>query len=413
MKKKKVVGIIVIVIIALGAGAFAMNKGKAIEVNGAPVERGMITDYVEELGTVKVKNQRNIYSGGAGQVTEVLVELGDVVKQGDALVRLDNQQLLRQIEELEAQRRSITAQYHEALNTIDDKEIEKLQLQLTTVDRKLQEAQRVLENTQKLYEAGAISGEEYQRAQLEVDLLNNQYKGIQLDIALLQKPLSENIATQYEAQLQQIAIQLETLNSQKGDFIITAPIDGTVLTKSVEKGSYLQPGMVIMELGDTGELYIESDILVGDIGGVQEGSLVELINRDLAIEGLKGRVRRIHPQAFSKLSDLGIEQKRITVEITIEDAVANLRPGYDLDVKIIVERRENVLWIPEGAIFQQEGKDFVFVNRDNTAVLQEIEKGLESNRRVEVVRGLEEGEEVILSPDENLTVGATIRVNKK
>ncbi|MCC5909660.1 MAG: efflux RND transporter periplasmic adaptor subunit [Clostridiaceae bacterium] len=410
--KKKIVGIITILVIATGGIFFVMNREATVEVDTIAVEEGHIAKYVEEIGVVKTERNANVYAVTAGRVTEVLVEVGDEVKRGDLLARMDTQPLSTQARELQARRDVITAQYREAMRTIDDEELEKLQLQLQDAEVRLQEAERNLNNNRQLYEAGAISQEVYRTTVADFEVQERNVEKVKLDIEIAQKPLSENIPAQFQAQLRQIDLQLEEINSRRGDFVVTAPIEGTLMIKVVEVGSYLQPGTHMMEIGDTKDLYVESDILVADIAKVKEGDSVIVTNKDLGILGLKGTIRKIHPQAFTSISDLGIEQKRIKVDIEIESSPQNLRPGYDLDIKIILEERANVLVIPENALFQQEGKDYVFINENDVAVLREVEKGIESQRRVEIIRGLQKGDIVILSPDDALEEGSAVKTNQ-
>lgn len=338
-----------------------------------------------------------------------MVKVGDLVEAGDILVRMDGQQLSRQMMELEAQKSALMAQYKEVMEPVDGREIQKLELQITTQERRVQEAERKRDNHKTLYEAGAISYEDYHATVTALEVEEKQLDALLLDLEVLKKPVSENVISQYEAQLRQLDIQMEDLRSKEQDMVITSPIKGTVMIKEVEVGQYLQPGLHIMEIGDKDTLYVESDVLVGDIGNVKIGGSVEISHKDLDIEGMKGRVRKIHPQAFSKVSDLGIEQKRVKVEIDLEDTNEEIRPGYNLDLKIIIQRKEDALLIPESAVFQIKGKDHVFVNENNIARLREIKKGIESKREVEVIAGLEEGEEVILSPNEALEEGKTIK----
>ncbi|SNS50651.1 HlyD family secretion protein [Anaerovirgula multivorans] len=408
--KKKIVGIIAIIAVISVGAVLMMNRSKAVEVEVAAVEKGNIAEYVEELGLVVSENKGSVFSPTTGRVTEVVVEVGDQVEKGEVLVKIDSQQLAREMMELEAKKSEVMARYNEETKPIDSREIEKLESQLATQERKVQEAERKRDNNKTLYEAGAISYEEYQVIIVDLEQEVAQLEEINLDLELLRKPVSENIASQYEAQLRQLDIQMEDLRSKGKDFVITSSLTGTVMMKEVEVGSYLQPGMQVMEIGDKEALYIESDVLVSEIGKVKVGSAVEISHKDLGIEDVKGTIRKIHPQAFSKISDLGIEQKRIKVEMDIEDTVEGIRPGYDLDVKIIVNSREDVLLIPENAVFQQNGKNYVFVNEGNAAVLREIQKGIESKRQVEVITGLQEGEEIILSPDEKLEKGIAIKV---
>ncbi|MDD4834606.1 MAG: efflux RND transporter periplasmic adaptor subunit, partial [Lutispora sp.] len=77
--------------------------------------------------------------------------------------------------------------------------------------------------------------------------------------------------------------------------------------------------------------------------------------------------------------------------------------------KIITAESQNTLLINEKAVFEHEGKSYVFVNKDGTAKMTQIEKGLESEEQIEVIKGLQEGEEVILSPDESIEEGNKIQ----
>lgn len=411
MKKKIIIGIVSLVIVVSGVGIYMSSQNKALEVNTSAVVKGDIAKYVEEIGVVRVKNNENIYSPTAGKVTEVVVDIGDKVKDGDVLLKLDGEQLSRQIAVLDAQRAAILAQYNEAKKPVDSKSIEKIELEMRDIIKRIDSAKETVDNKKQLYDAGAISSEEYQAAVRILETENSNLSKAKLELELLRKPVSGNIAAQYEAQLKQLEIQKEDLIKSGEDFTIIASMDGTVLQRQVEKGSYLQPGMHIMEVGNVDELYIESDILIGDIADIKTGSEVIISNKDLGITDIKGVVVKIHPIAISKISDLGIEQKRIKVEIELIDSIVDLRPGYDLDIKIIIDSKQNTLLIPENAVFKMDDMDYIFVNENDKAILKQIETGIESDRQIEVPSGLGEGEIVILSPDSDMEEGISIKSN--
>jgi HlyD family secretion protein len=117
----------------------------------------------------------------------------------------------------------------------------------------------------------------------------------------------------------------------------------------------------------------------------------------------------IHPNAFTKFSDLGIEQKRIRAEIDFDDKPENIKPRYDLELKLILRESENTLIIPENSVFKLDGKNFVFISDNGTARLREVETGIKSGRDIEVLSGLQEGEYVIESPDEELEEGKKVK----
>lgn len=407
MKKKVIIAIIFITIII--TVSYIKYVKRFIEVNTATVEKGNITKYVEELGVVKSENQVNIYSATTGMVSKVLVDIGHKVKKGDVLVILDKDEIIRDMEQLSNKREAILAEYNEAKQPIDNKEILKLELEIEDLEKKLVNLRRILDNKKTLYNEGAISYEEYQEALLQMESETINLEKVKLDLEIIKKPISQDIVTKFETQLRQLDIQEKDLEKTYKDSIINSNIDGIVFGKFVEEGSYIQQGTCIMDIGNIDKLYIESDILVEDVMEVLEGAKVHITNKDLNIVDLEGTVKNIHPYAFAKTSDLGIQQKRVKVDIEINGNEKGLRPGYDLEVKIITEEVNNTLIVPKKALFIIDGKDYVFVDDNGKARLREVITGIENDKDVQIIQGLKEGEILILSPHKEIREGIRIK----
>jgi len=407
VKKKVIIAIIFIIIVVIVS--YIKYAKRFIEVNTATVEKGNITKYVEELGVVKSENQVNIYSATTGMVSKVLVDIGHKVKKGDVLVILDKDEIIRDMEQLSNKRKAILAEYNEAKKPIDNKKILKLELEIEDLEKKLANLRRILDNKKTLYDEGAISYEEYQEALLQMESETINLEKVKLDLEIIKKPISQDIVTKFETQLRQLDIQEKDLEKTYKDSIINSNIDGIVFGKFVEEGSYIQQGTSIMDIGNIDKLYIESDILVEDVMEVLEGAKVHITNKDLNIVDLEGTVKNIHPYAFAKTSDLGIQQKRVKVDIEINGNEKSLRPGYDLVVKIITEEVNNALIVPKKALFIIDGKDYVFIDDNGKAKLREVITGIENDKDVQIIQGLREGEIVILSPHKEIREGIRIK----
>lgn len=407
MKKKVIIAIIFIIIVV--TVSYIKYAKRFIEVNTATVEKGNITKYVEELGVVKSENQVNIYSATTGMVSKVLVDIGHKVKKGDVLVILDKDEIIRDMEQLSNKRKAILAEYNEAKKPIDNREISKLELEIEDLEKKLVNLRRILDNKKTLYDEGAISYEEYQEALLQMESETINLEKVKLDLEIIKRPISQDIVTKFETQLRQLDIQEKDLEKTYKDSIINSNIDGIVFGKFVEEGSYIQQGTSIMDIGNIDKLYIESDILVEDVMEVLEGAKVHITNKDLNIVDLEGTVKNIHPYAFAKTSDLGIQQKRVKVDIEINGNEKSLRPGYDLVVKIITEEVNNALIVPKKALFIIDGKDYVFIDDNGKAKLREVITGIENDKDVQIIQGLREGEIVILSPHKEIREGIRIK----
>ena len=122
--KKKIVGAIIIVTLIGIIGFYIGNRNKVVQVDAAAAVEGNIEKYVEELGIVKAKNQGDIYASTSGTVKEILVDIGDEVKKGDILIKLDDMQISKEIQGLETERLAILAQYNETKEPVDIESIE-------------------------------------------------------------------------------------------------------------------------------------------------------------------------------------------------------------------------------------------------------------------------------------------------
>jgi HlyD family secretion protein len=407
--KKKIIWIgLFVVIIAIAAYSITASK-QPITVDMGTVEKGNIEEYIEETAVVQLENEIAIYTTEGGKVLEIMAEIGQEIKAGDVLLRMDEESIKLQIKNLEAQKQSILAQYAGANEPASAAEIRKLNAQVKSVDVTFQEAKRIVENNKTLYESGAISMDAYQSSLTSLASAEAALEAAKSNLELAQNGVSGNLRKQYEAQLAGIQANIALLQKRRADLNVVSPINGIILTRNIEKGAIAQPGMLIFEVGDKSGMYLESDILVDDIANVKVGSIVLVENDDLGIKAVKGTVRQIYPKAFSKMSELGIQQKRVKVEIDFNEPITNLKSGYDMSIKIISSSKENTLLIDEKAIFEYQGKDHVFVNESGVAKLRAIEKGLESNGNIEVLTGLKEGEKIILSPDEKLSEGTKVK----
>ena len=408
--KKKFIWIgLIIIVIAVSIYYRAVVKTKAIVVDIEVVEKGSIKEYIEENAVVRLERVSEVYVPQGGKVVAVMAEIGDKVNKGDILIRLDEQELVTQIKSLELQKQAVRAKQEEAGKELTEAEMRKLEAQEKSAEIALDEAKRLAQNNKILYDAGAISKDTYESTLAALAAAEANYELIKSSIEIAQEGMSPQGEKLYDIQIEEIQMQIDLLQRKRGELVVKASIEGIVLEKDVEIGSVLQPGKKIFEIGNTTDMFLESDILVDEIAGVKEGAEVLIENKDQDIYGLKGTVRKIYPKAFSKISELGIEQKRIKTEISFIDSVSDLKPGYDMNIKIITASSENTLLINEKAVFEYQGKDYVFLNENGIARMKQIQKGLESEDNVEVLKGLEEGDEVILSPDEKIKEGIRIK----
>lgn len=360
MKKKLITGLIGAFILIVAAGIY-FYQDKGIEIRASEVKKGSINYYIEETGAIQSNKQRQISVNASGKVSELKFEVGDTVKEGDVLLTLDMDASQFEIKGLESKLSGLLPSYEQAV--------------------------RNAENSKKLYDQGAVSYDAYQNA-----------------LSLKQE---------LESQISEIKYSIKQSKEIVGFGEIKAPISGVVTEVFVHPGEQAISGSPLIEIADLSDLFVEIELLTNEASQISEEASVIVKSEDLDFLDNKAKVSKIHPKAYSKVSDLGIEQKRVIVEVVTSNDMKQLKLGYEVDVSILAASKKDVMVIPVSALIEKDKKSYVYTVQANKAKLSEVETGLEGDDRIEMVQGVSEGDMVILSPDENIEDGSKVFISQE
>ena len=191
---------------------------------------------------------------------------------------------------------------------------------------------------------------------------------------------------------------------------VTAPVPGLVLKVDQESETIVQAGTPIMEIGDPLDLEIVVDVLSTDAVAIHPGA--EVIIDNWGSQGtLRGRVRRIEPAAFTKISTLGVEEQRVNVLIDITSPPEKWRglgDAYQVDTRITVFTQEDATIVPAGALFRKGDIWNVFAVVDGRAETRAVTLLRRSGRLAAVSSGLAVGDRVIVYPSDRIASGARV-----
>jgi HlyD family secretion protein len=200
---------------------------------------------------------------------------------------------------------------------------------------------------------------------------------------------------------------------QRGDcecVPIKSPVDGQILRIINESEGVVAAGEALLEIGDSTDLEIVADLLSSDAVKVATG-------RRVIIEGwggnvpLIGRVRRVEPFGFTKVSALGIEEQRVNVIVDFtspHEQWARLGHGYQVDLRIVLWESTAVITVPLTALFRDGDQWAVFVEVDGIAQHRDVVVGQRSGLEAEITAGIEVGERVIMYPSNAVTDGVRV-----
>lgn len=192
---------------------------------------------------------------------------------------------------------------------------------------------------------------------------------------------------------------------------IQAAVSGKILRVIQESEGVVLAGTPLLEIGNPEDLEIVVELLSADALRVDEGAAV-LIEDWGGGSVLNGRVRRVEPYAFTKVSALGVEEQRVNVMIDFVDPVDEWRGlghGFRVRARIVVWRDDDVLKLPVSSLFR-EGTDWaVFVeSNESRAVLRKVEIGRRNGVEAQVLAGVSEGDTVVLHPSDRIEDGVRI-----
>lgn len=400
MNKKLIIAFVIFTALGLAIFYFLTAGRVGLEYDTVLVEKQAIAKFIEETGVVTSREVRPYYGNGQKTVNEVNIELGQSVKKGQVLIRYKNTVDL-EIQKINKQIEALEAAYDEVLSGTDVSSISTARIEISKSNSDLKEAKKNLERIGVLYENGAVSLVEYENALRQVERLENNLDISQNAYNKLTKALSDNNKKKYEAEIDVLILTLEILEKSREDYTLRSSIDGIVTEMNTFNGDIPQAGGCILEIMDPDQKVILLDFMVDEAQYIDENMEAQIHDRHLNVDMDGLRVTRVYPKAFIKMSELNVEENRQTVEVRLSDQGHALDFGTEVQTQVVVEPQRQALVIPVSALIYGQSKVYVEVVDSNEAQRQEVIPGTTFGEKVEILEGLEEGDEVILNYQES------------
>ncbi|MGB4607177.1 MAG: HlyD family efflux transporter periplasmic adaptor subunit [Tissierellia bacterium] len=391
MKKKKyLLALLAIIVLFIAASLFLREQGDQLKTS--QVKSGSIKKTIEERGTVFSKRVNTFYSDMSRKVESLHYSVGDRVIKGDVILTYENNYDL-EIDRINKQIEAIIASYNEIVKGADFEEISNLKLNISTIEANLAFAKSNFEKIETLYNNNAVSQLEYDEAKNNLTVLENLLQEANNNYNKVIQGVSSNVKKQYEAQIDEAVVQKQILEKNLEQSSIKAEFDGVITELNVHQGGMTRTGVPVVEIQDDSNLGIYVEVLAEDAQELMRGMDFNIVDDDgKVIETIL--ISRIYPKAQSKVSDLGVEQKRVRVEADLNDI--NYKLGSEVDIEIVLQEKNNVLLVDKDAVYEKENKKYVTIVDGNKQTEVEIITGLEDDTHVEVLSGLNENDIVLM-----------------
>jgi HlyD family secretion protein len=368
-------------------------------VDLAAVARGPMQGVILAQGVTRVREPYAIAAPITGTATRSPIEVGDAVVAGETVVAVIQPADPTLMDaRSRAQAEAAVAEARAAVALAESN--------LRQAETGLAHADSQLERGQALADRGTIP-----RRMLEDIEAAHDTARQALDAARSQLDLNRATLARAQAQLLGPEAAFDPA-AEAGDCCvrILAPQTGIVLAVTDQSARLVQAGSPLLTIGNLDEMEIELDLLSADAVRVPPGARA-LIDRWGGEGMLEARLRRIDPAAFTRVSALGIEEQRVRLRLdllTPPEGRPGLGEGFRVHVRLIAWEAEDLLQLPQAALFRQGDGWAVFTEDDGRARLVPVRIGRQAEGRAELLGGLVEGARVVLYPASGLSDGDRI-----
>jgi len=357
--------VLVVVILVLAVGFLVYTKVlRPVPVVTHEIARGDLVVEVMGTGSIQARVSAVVSSKIQGRLVELTADQGQMVSKGDVLARLDDRDLIRQVEIARANAQASQAG------------VERLIADQARSQAVLRQVERDLVRTRESFAQRAANESEIDKAEEQV--------------AIAQADLARSKSAIAEGKMLLIAAQktLEYQQARLEDTVISAPFDGLIVRRDRDPGDIIVPGSAIYQLVALDEIWVSAWVDETAMAGLSAGQPARVLLRSQPDEPLPGHVVRLGRETDA-------ETREFLVDVAIENLPKHWAIGQRADVYIETNRLDDALVVPMNYLVVIDGQRGVYILDGKKARWSPCELGMQGRESIEVIRGISAGDVLV------------------
>lgn len=390
------------------------QTARAIEV--MKLSKESISNEYTYSGKVAPKEEAQVFSTIAGKIAQTNYEIGDSVKKGAVLFRMDTSDLNNQLNVLQASLTAAEASIASAQTNLElangasmQSQIESAKAALENAELNYNNAKTNYDNNKVLFDAGILSQTEMDQIQLaynSAEVTYNQAKE-SYDLVANKMPAenqrkAEDAYNAAVAQKASIHAQMQSTQKTIGDATVTAPISGVITAKNVVAGTVLSQSSPAYVITDMSKVKIDVAVTQEVINTLSVGQQVNVTLSAVSKEPFVATITTINPAANA--------QGTYDVQVELDNGNGVLKVGMLAEVSFTKESAENTIVLPRDCVIEKNEEVYVFVEEAGKAKKVPVVTGIDTGETIQIVTGLEEGMNVVTKGQTYLSDGEAVEI---
>lgn len=391
MKTRVWIMLIVFVLVITGCGPDAAEQPQEETVAAKRVEVFTVQDETEPIslemtGIVEAKREALLSFPASGTIATVNVSKGSSVAEGEILATLDTRYYQSEVAAASSQVAEAAARKSQIVKGATPQQVEQHQLQLAGARNQLEKAKQDMEVSEKLLAGGAISHNEFQERQNAVQQAELQVRDAQLALEQVLRAVEPEEIAIANAAINAAASQVDRAQKGVEDAQMKAPFHGTILDVFKQAGEQIAAGEQMLHLVDLSEVRIALDVTSDVIGQYRQGQEVEVRAED----------QQTSVGTISYLSPV-IDQKtgKYRVEVSVDNPEGFWRQG--MVARVLSPRQVQGFLVPLESVGVAQENHFVMAVEQGLLVKKAVQLGQLIGDRVEIVSGVQAGDQLLRS----------------
>jgi HlyD family secretion protein len=368
-------------IAVIGIAAYSQLRGEAVSVVRA--EHGELRQAVVVSGRVRTPQRIEVAAQITGRVKTVNVQAGEALAVGQTLLQLDDAELSASV----AQARATLTQSEARLQQVGELDLPVAEQTLRQTEANARQARKQYSRIKELVGKGFYSPAQLDDAQRSLDVAESQWRAAQLQVGSNQPGGSDVRVAR--GNLEAARAALAVAEARLAYTVLSAPVTGTVLTRSVEPGDTVQPGRVLLTLAPAGDTELTAQIDEKNLGLLVPGQKAMVSADAYPGERFAAEINYIAPSVDA-------QRGSVEIRLTVPQPPAYLKHEMTVSIDIEAARRAETVIVPFVTVREASGaQPWILVVRDAHTQRQPVRLGLRGAGKVEILEGIAAGDALV------------------